>query len=112
MLEIELERALEPEMMRERPCGVCGADFQPKAVLANLVTECELAPTCEACLSHLARRAEEEPIPADWGKVYERYLAALREITSPVFPSVEAVMRAEARDPEGTAKLMRAAMSV
>ncbi len=29
MLEIKLTRALEPEMMREQPCGVCGADFCP-----------------------------------------------------------------------------------
>jgi hypothetical protein len=57
MLEIELARALEPEMMGEQPCGICGADFQPEAVLAQLVTDSYLPPVCEPCLSHLARRA-------------------------------------------------------
>lgn len=99
MLEIRLERAMEPEQMEETPCGICGADFQPDAVLANLVTPHEHKPVCEVCLSHLARRADGEAIPADWGDVYRRYVRAVSEYPEPVFPSVEALMEAEKLDP-------------
>ncbi len=105
MLKITLTRAYEPEMMERQPCGVCGAEFQPEAVLAQLWTVHELIPVCEVCLSHLSRRAEEEPIPADWNDVYRRYVAALAVYTEPLFPSVDAVIEAEQRDPEGTAAI-------
>ncbi len=99
MLEIKLERALDPDMMQEQPCGVCGAEFEPEAVLACLATPYEYIPTCEPCLSSLSRRAEEEAIPADWGKVYRRYVDAVSKYPDPVFPSAEAVEEAEKRDP-------------
>lgn len=99
MLEIKIERAMEPEMMQEQPCGICGAEFQPEAVLAQYVTESAYVPVCEVCLSHLARRAEEEPIPAKWDEVYANYLAAVPKYPEPVFPSVEALMEVEERDP-------------
>ncbi len=99
MLEIELVRALEPEMMREQPCGVCGADFRPGAVIAQLVTDTYLPPVCEPCLSHLARRAEDGDNAADWGRVYRRYVEAVAKYREPLFPSVEAVMEFEDRDP-------------
>lgn len=108
MLEIVLERAFEPEMMSEQPCGICGADFQPDAVLAELVTVHEYKPICEVCLSHLARRAEEEAISADWNDVYQRYLLAVAKYPEPVFPSVRAVEEAEALDPKGTMALQAA----
>lgn len=110
MLEFRVERAFEPEMMERRPCGVCGKEFQPEAVLAQLVTSHEFKPVCEVCLSHLARRAEEEPIHADWDEVYRRYLRAVRIYTEPVFSSVEAVMEAEDRDPKGTRAMECAAV--
>jgi hypothetical protein len=99
MLEINLERALEPAQMQERPCGICGAGFEPDAVLANLVTPYEHLPVCEACLSSLARRAAEEAIPAKWDEVYAGYLAAVSRYPEPVFASVEDVMEAEKGDP-------------
>jgi transcription elongation factor Elf1 len=101
MLEIKLERASEPEMMREQPCGICGADFQPEAVLAQLVTVHEYIPVCDVCLDHLARRAREEAIPADWNDVYRRYIDAVAKYPEPVFPSSEALEEAEMRDPTG-----------
>jgi len=112
MLEIKLERAFEPEMMREQPCGICGADFQPEAVLAQLVGVHEYIPVCEPCLSNLARRAEEETIPADWDEVYRRYVRAVPKYPEPVFPSVKAVEEAEKRDIKGTMALSRAAENI
>lgn len=99
MLEIKLERALEPAQMKEQPCGICGADFQPEAVLAQLVTAYEYIPTCDVCLDHLARRAREEAIRADWNDVYLRYIDAVAKYPEPVFPSLEALKEVEARDP-------------
>lgn len=99
MLEIELARALEPEMMERQPCGICGLEFQPDAVLAELVGVHEYKPVCEPCFAHLARRAEDEPIPADWNKVYRRYVAAVQKYPEPVFPSVEAALEFEDGDP-------------
>ena len=51
-----------------------------------LVTAHYYLPTCEACLYYLARRAEEEAIPADWSRVYADYLSALAKYPEPVFP--------------------------
>ena len=99
MLEIKLERDLEPTAMQSQPCGICGADFEPKAVLACLVTECFYLPTCEACLSHLALRAEEEPIPAIWNRVYKEYLLALEKYPQPALPPLEALKDSEKIDP-------------
>ncbi len=99
MLEIELTRALEPEHMGEQPCGICGAEFQPAAVLAQLVTDSHLPPVCEPCLAHLARRAEDGDNAADWDKVYRRYVEAVAKYREPVFPSVEALMEFENSDP-------------
>lgn len=101
MLEFELKRAMAPDEMEETPCGVCGTDFRPEAVIANLATDHEFFPTCEACLRHLAGRAEGERIPADWGDVYRRYVAGVREHPEPVFPSLEALLEAERRCPPG-----------
>ena len=69
MLEIKLERALTPDDLREQPCGICGVGFEPAAVRVLLVTLEENIPMCEVCVSHLARRADEEPISADWNEV-------------------------------------------
>lgn len=104
MLEIKLERAYEPEMMRRQPCGICGAEFQPEAVLVQLVGDCEHTPICEACIHLLAHRGDDENIPAakHWNDVYGRYLEAAPKYPEPIFPSVEAVMEAERRDAEGT----------
>jgi hypothetical protein len=102
MLEIKLERALEPEQMKEQPCGICGADFEPEAVLAQLVTAYEYIPTCDVCLDHLARRAREEAIRADWNDVYLRYIDAVAKYPEPVFPSEEALEAAEMNDPTGS----------
>ncbi len=99
MLEIKLERALTPDDMREQPCGICGADFEPGAVLVKLVTVEENISTCETCLAHLAHRAEDEPIPADWNDVYWRYVAAVEKYPEPVFPSMEAALEFEDGDP-------------
>ncbi len=111
MLEIVLERAHEPGMMERRPCGICGAEFEPAAVLAELVGVHEYTPVCEVCFHHLARRAEEEPIPADWDVAYRRYVSALNEYTEPVFPSLGALEEAESCDPEGArVKLYAAAL--
>jgi hypothetical protein len=101
MLEIKLLQAMEPDELEEQPCGICGADFEPEAVLANLVTPHEYRPICEVCFNHLARRVEEEAIPADWGDVYRRYLRAVKEHPEPVFPSVEALIEEEDRCPRG-----------
>ncbi|MDP9454211.1 MAG: hypothetical protein CYG60_09340 [Actinobacteria bacterium] len=106
MLTIKLTRAYEPEMMKRQPCGICGAEFQPEAVLAQLVGDHEHTPICEVCFHHLARRAEEEPIPAGWDEVYRRYVSAVNEYAEPLFPSVDAVIEAEERDPEGTNALI------
>lgn len=97
MLEIKLERAMDPDMMREQPCGICGAEFQPDAVLACLKTDHDYIPTCEPCLSSLSRRAEEEAIPANWNEVYRRYLDAVSKYPEPLYPSAEAVEEAELR---------------
>jgi hypothetical protein len=102
MLEFELGRAMSPEEMEETPCGVCGADFEPCAVLACLVTPHEYIPTCDVCLDHLARRAREEAIPADWNDAYLRYIDALEKHPEPVFPSAEALLEAERTDPTGS----------
>lgn len=102
MLEITVERAYEPEMMRRQPCGVCGADFEPKAVVAQLMTDCELPLVCEPCLENLAHRAESKDIPANWDEIYRRYLKAVPKYPEPIYPSVQAVIDAESRDPEGT----------
>jgi hypothetical protein len=99
MLEIRLERAMEPEAMEGQSCGVCGADFQPKAVLAVLMTDPTLPSVCEPCLSHLAQRAEDEAVPARWSTVYADYLSAVARYTEPVFPTLEALLRAEEQDP-------------
>jgi hypothetical protein len=99
MLEIELARALEPEMMGEQPCGICGADFQPEAVLAQLVTDSYLPPVCEPCLSHLARRAEDGDNEAEWDKVYRCWIDAVAKYPEPVFPTVAALMEFEESDP-------------
>lgn len=112
MLEIKLERAFEPEMMQEQPCAICGAEFEPKAVLAQVVSIHEFTPACEPCLSHLARRADEEAIPADWNEVYRRYLELVPKYPEPVFPSVEAVCEAERRNLEETMALSEAASSI
>ena len=98
MLEIRLERALEPASMAEGPCGVCGVDFEPEAVLACLVTPHDYIPTCEVCLKHLAERAEAESIPADWNRVYADYLIAVAKYLEPVFPSAEALGEFEKTD--------------
>jgi hypothetical protein len=79
--------------------NLCGAEFRPKAVRADLDTAHEFVPVCEVCLSHLARRTEDEAIPADWDTVYAEYLAAVSKYPEPVFPSVEALMQVEERDP-------------
>ncbi|MDP9458385.1 MAG: hypothetical protein M3Q49_00145 [Actinomycetota bacterium] len=107
MLTIKLTRAYEPEMMERQPCGICGAEFQPETVLAQLVGAHEYTPVCEVCFHHLARRAEEEPIPADWDEVYRRYVSAVNEYAEPLFPSVDAVIEAEQIDPGGTAAIFR-----
>jgi len=99
MLEIELARAMDPTYMNEQECGICGADFTPQAVLACLVTPHEYIPSCDVCLDHLARRAREEAIPADWNDVYRRYIDAVAKYPEPVFPSLEALKEVEARDP-------------
>jgi len=99
MLEIKLARALEPEMMGEQPCGICGADFEPRAVLAQLVTDSYLPPVCEPCLSHLARRAEYGDNEAGWDKVYADYQLAVAKYPEPVFPSIAALMEFEDSDP-------------
>jgi len=90
MLEIELARALEPQMMGEQPCGICGADFQPEAVLAQLVTDSYLPPVCEPCLSHLARRAEDGDNEAEWDKVYRRWIDAVAKYPESNFGELEA----------------------
>lgn len=100
MLEIKLERAYEPEVMEPRPCAICGTDFKPKAVTAYLADTAELV--CESCLSHLAVRATQESVPANWDEVYRRYLEAVPKYPEPIFPSVEALMEAERRDVDGT----------
>ncbi len=102
MLEIKLERALDPDTMQEQPCGICGAGFEPEAVLACLVTPHEYIPTCDVCLEHLARRAREEAIPADWNDVYLRYIDAVAKYLEPVFPSEEALEAAEMNDSTGS----------
>jgi len=102
VLELKLTQAMEPGEMEETGCGICGADFEPGAVLAKLVTPHEYRPVCEVCLTHLARRAEEEEIPADWDEVYRRYLRAAKEHKEPVFPSIEALEEAEASGPPMT----------
>lgn len=112
MLKIELERAMDPEMMRRRPCGICGAEFEPEAVLACLETVHEYIPTCEVCLSSLSRRAEEEAIPANWSEVYRRYLAAVKRYPEPLYPSTEAVEEAELRDPRVAAVYTHSARSL
>jgi transcription elongation factor Elf1 len=99
VLKITLERAMDPGDMNKQACGICGAEFEPEAVLACLETVHEYIPTCEPCLSHLSRRAEEEAIPADWDKVYRRYVDAVSKYPEPVFSSAEAVEEAEKRDP-------------
>lgn len=101
MLQIELERAMVPEDMSEQPCGICGVDFNPDAVLACLVTPHEYLPTCEVCLSHLARRAETEAIPASsaWSRVYADYVLAVAKYPEPLFPSLKAVLEFEKNDP-------------
>ncbi len=112
MLEIRLRRAYEPEDMSPRPCGMCGAGFRPEAVLAeaNIPNEwTEHSAVCEVCLSHLARRAEQEPIPAGWHEAYRRYVKAASEYAEPLFPSVAAVLEAERTDPEGTAAVFAGA---
>ncbi len=101
MLEIHLERAMDPTYMNEQECGICGADFTPEAVLACLVTPHEYIPSCDVCLDHLARRAREEAIPADWNDVYLRYIDAVAKYPEPVFPSEEALEAAEMGDPTG-----------
>ncbi|MDQ3637897.1 MAG: hypothetical protein M3426_07870 [Actinomycetota bacterium] len=97
MLEIMLERAMAPDEMEEQPWGVCGAEFSPGAVLAKLATDHELKPTCHGCLRHLARRAAEEDIPAAWDKVYADYLIAEAKHPEPCFPTMEALLKHEAR---------------
>ncbi len=98
MLEIKLERALEPEMMERQPCGMCGEEFQPEAVLIGVniggkyLDETVL---CDVCLDHLARRAREEAIPAGWNDAYRRYVDAVAKYPEPKYPSVEALMEAE-----------------
>lgn len=99
MLEIKLERALEPEQMREQPCGVCGGDFHPKAVLAQLYTDHYLPSVCEPCLTHLAVRAEAFGIPANWNIVYANYLSAVAKYPEPVFATREALGEAEEQAP-------------
>ncbi len=112
MLKIELERAMDPDMMQEQPCGICGAEFQPDAVLACLKTDHDYIPTCEPCLSSLSRRAEEEAIPANWNEVYRRYLDAVSKYPEPLYPSSEAVEEAELRDPRVTATYAHSARSL
>lgn len=99
MLEIKLHRAVTPDEMEQQPCAICGREFQPKAVRADLDTTYEFVQVCEVCLSHLARRAENETIPADWNTVYAEYLTAVAKYPEPVFPSVEALMEVEEHDP-------------
>jgi hypothetical protein len=99
MLEIKLERVLEPEQMREQPCGVCGRDFHPKAVVALLYTDHYLPAVCEECLTHLAQRAEVAGIPANWNIVYANYLSAVAKYPEPVFATREALLEAEQQDP-------------
>lgn len=101
MLEIRLERAMAPDQMEETPCGMCGLKFRPDAVIATLAMDGDCLPVCEPCLKHLAGRAEDAPIPADWNDVYRRYVEAVSEYPEPVFPSVEALIEEEARQPIG-----------
>lgn len=101
MLEIKLERAMAPDQMEETPCAMCGLEFRPDAVVARFTMDCECVPVCETCLAHLAHRAEDEPIPADWNDVYRRYVEAVQKYPEPIFPSVEALMEEEARQPIG-----------
>ncbi len=95
MLEIKLERAMAPDQMEKTPCGLCGLEFRPAAVIAWLPMDSECLPICEPCLKHLADRADVEPIPAEWNDVYRRYVQAVRKYTEPFFPSVEALMEEE-----------------
>ena len=101
MLDLTLSRAMAPDEMEPRPCGICGAEFSPRAVLCNFVTSSEYLPICEACVSHLDARAERENPPADWGEVVRAYRLALEVYPSPVFPSVEALLEADRRTPWG-----------
>lgn len=97
MLEINLERAMAPDQMEETPCGMCGSEFRPDAVIAWFPMDSDCLPVCEPCLRHLAVRADEVDVPAYWNDVHRRYVRAVQEHTEPVFPSVEALSEAEGR---------------
>lgn len=101
MLEIRLERAMAPDQLEETPCGMCGLEFRPDAVVATLAMDSDCLPVCGPCLKHLAHRADAEPMPVDWNDVHRRYARAVREHSNPVFPSVEALSEAEGRCPVG-----------
>ena len=104
MLEIKLERALEPEMMERQPCGMCGVEFQPEAVLiaVNIAGKyLDETILCEPCLYHLGLRARDlggaSPPDWDWDLVY--YRQAVAKYSEPVFPTVAALMEFEDSDP-------------
>ena len=78
---------------------MCGADFRPEAVVATLFTEPDLPAVCEPCLRHLAVRAKVEGVAADWDRVYADYPLAVARYPEPVFPTLEALLEAEAQDP-------------
>lgn len=98
MLEIKLEQAMAPDQMEETPCGMCGVEFQPGAVLVSVEVDGDWlheSLLCHDCLRHLARRAETEEIPADWDNAYRRYLVAEEKYPEPVFASMEVLLEYE-----------------
>ena len=98
MLEIVLERATAPDQMKERPCGMCGVEFRPKAVLIAVRIDGQYideAILCEPCLEHLGRRATALRTGPDWDFDHAAYLAAAEKYPEPYFPTMEALLEYE-----------------
>ncbi len=100
MLEIVLERATAPDQMKEQPCGMCGVEFRPKAVLIAVRIDGQYIDEtilCEDCLDHLARRATalKRSSGPDWDFNRAAYLAAVQKYPEPYFPTMKALLEYE-----------------
>jgi hypothetical protein len=89
IMQIRLQRAISPEEMGEKECGICGVPFRVESVTAEAVAFVAVGLVCPECLAYLAERNPER-FPS-----IEEYRAAVERYPAPMFPSGDEVLGLE-----------------
>jgi hypothetical protein len=85
MLNLVLRRALDPDMLGEAECALCGVRFEVDSVYV-MARGYSSAPVCLSCVDYFGAMIPNVPSIED-------YEAALKQYPAPVFLSVEEAYR-------------------